>query len=97
MKSCQGKFLYGSFVWYNFREKALYCYENESTGEIKWEYPKDETAEQTLNDNVALADDAMDMDMDISTTPPPPPPNEHESLPTAINQTNGKIIPHHSS
>lgn len=82
-------------MWYNFREKALYCYENESTGEIKWEYPKDETAEQTTNDNVALADDAMDMDMDISTTPPPP--NEHESLPTDINQTNGIIILYHSS
>lgn len=92
MKSCQGKFLYGSFVWYNFREKALYCYENESTGEIKWEYPEDET---TTNENVASADDAMDMDMDISTTPPPPPPpNEHESLPTDIN---GKIILYHSS
>lgn len=69
-------------MWYNFREKALYCYENETTGEIKWEYPEDESAEQLTNENAtAMADDAMD----ICTTPPP---NEHEDLSAAFYQTN---------
>lgn len=72
------------FDRYNCREKALYCYENTDTGEIQWEYPQLETTE-TASDNVAIADDAMD----ICTTPPP---NEHEDLTATVFQTNGKLI-----
>lgn len=72
------------FDRYNCREKALYCYENTETGEIQWEYPQMEATE-TASDNVAIADDAMD----ICTTPPP---NEHEDLTATVFQTHGKLI-----
>lgn len=39
---------------------------------------------ETASENVAIADDAMD----ICTTPPP---NEHEDLTATIFQTNGKL------
>lgn len=70
-------------MWYNFREKALYCYENTTTGEIKWEYPEMEANDLNAPDTI-IADDAMD----ICTTPPP---NEHEHLSAAFYQ-NGKTI-----
>lgn len=65
---------------YNCREKALYCYENEETGDIQWEYPQ---LEIPASEEVDTADDAMD----ICTTPPP---NEHEVLTATVFQTNGK-------
>lgn len=67
---------------YNFREKAQYCYENTTTGEIKWEYPdlKDDVA----HDNTIIDDDAME----ICTTPPP---NEHEDFSTAYHHNAGKV------
>lgn len=68
-------------MWYNFREKAQYCYENTTTGEIRWEYPELEVIEPDAQ-NTVIADDAMD----ICTTPPP---NEHEDLSAAYYQTNG--------
>lgn len=69
---------------YNYREKALYCYENTTTAEIRWEYPEMETTEATIED---IADDAMD----ICTTPPP---NEHEDFTATHYQTNGKFRYH---
>lgn len=79
-ENSQGKFLYVLFVWYNFRERAQYCYENTTTGEIKWEYP-------AIQNNTSIDDDAMD----ICTTPPP---NENEDLSAAHHQSTGckKII-----
>lgn len=77
------KFLYGSLVWYNFRERAQYCYENMTNGDIKWEYPEVELSEQQTQDNTVMTDDAMD----ICTTPPP---NEHEDLSAAYYHSKGK-------
>lgn len=65
---------------YNFREKELYCYENTTTGEIRWEYPDIEQP-SSMQENNVLDDD----EMDISTTPPP---NADE----AFYQTNGKFL-----
>lgn len=77
-------------MWYNFREKALYCYENETTGEIKWEYPDVETTEEPTNDGndaTVVADmDTDDMDISPVTSPSP---IEHNDLPTTFNQNNG--------
>lgn len=71
-------------MWYNFREKAQYCYENTTTAEIRWEYPELEVDEPKVDDT-DIADDAMD----ICTTPPP---NEHEDLSAAFYQTNGDYL-----
>lgn len=70
-------------MWYNFREKAQYCYENTETGEIKWEYPEDEKTETAVQDDAVPDDDDA---MDICTTPPP---NEHEDLSAAYFQATG--------
>lgn len=64
-------------MWYNFRERAQYGYENTTTGEIKWEYPEDATQY-----NTAIDDDAMDICMT-------PPPNENEDLSAAHYQSTG--------
>lgn len=68
-------------MWYNFRERAQYCYENTTTGEIKWEYPEEELKENATN-NTVIDDDAMD----ICTTPPA---NENEDLSAAYYQSTG--------
>lgn len=71
-------------IVYNCREKSLYCYENGTTGEIRWEYPETESTPATI-EYVDIADDAMD----ICTTPPP---NEHEDLTATQYQANGKMM-----
>lgn len=63
-------------MWYNFREKAQYCYENVTTGDIRWKYPEEEVIQQPTHDDNVLADDDA---MDISTTPPH---NSEEIYPT---------------
>lgn len=65
---------------YNFREKELYCYENTTTGEIRWEYP--EVEQPPTEENNVLDDD----EMDISTTPPP---NPDDGSSAAFYQSNG--------
>lgn len=70
-------------MWYNFRGKAQYCYENTTTGEIKWEYPENESTENAAENNTVIDDDAMD----ICTTPPP---NEHENLSAVYYKSTGK-------
>lgn len=93
-KKCEKKlskdwFLYSVFLFLFLfvydcvicREKEQYCYENTTTGEIKWEYPEIEQPPDVQENNV-LDDD----EMDISTTPPP---NADEELPTAFYQSNG--------
>ncbi|XP_055301960.1 formin-binding protein 4-like isoform X2 [Sitodiplosis mosellana] len=63
------------------REMAQYCYENTTTGEIKWEYPEEvELKDNAAHDNTVIDDDAMD----ICTTPPP---NEHEDFSAAYYQS----------
>lgn len=72
-------------MWYNFREKKQYCYENTTNGEIEWEYPDKELKDDAAENNTFIDDDAMD----ICTTPPP---NEHEDLTTAYYKNTGDKI-----
>lgn len=50
-------------IWIHFREQARYCYENQESGCVQYEYPDDTNQNQNACD---------DDEMDICTTPPPP-------------------------